>query len=47
VTINGEQNFPLCWTSNLAFVIGYDFDKQANYEKDVVIFIKRMLPLNI
>jgi len=47
VTVNVERKFPLRWTSNLAFVIGYDFEKPANYENDVVIFLKRMLPLNI
>ena len=47
MTVNVERKFPLRWTSNLAFVIGYDFEKPANYENDVVIFLKRMLPLNI
>lgn len=44
---DGAIKFPLYWTSEPASISGFDFDRLSEYEKDVVLFLEKMMVCNI
>jgi len=47
VMVEGKPKFPLCWTSALIVVIGYDFNKMTPYEQGMVCFLEKLLLMDI